>query len=161
MSTTVLSIGRPIGTTSVRSRQGCQVTSTVASVGPYRLCSSASGSAAAKRWTRCAVNGSPMQNTRRRLAGAVDLSTASRNAASSDGTNWTTPTRSRLITSSSRSGSRCAPASATTSVAPAINGQNNSGTDTSNVTGVFSNTRSPTASGNVACRHRSSLTTAR
>ena len=84
---------------SVGQRQ--KVTSTDASVGPYRLCSSTLGSRSPKRATSSGGSASPLLITRF-SSGAAPLSTSgcARNTARSDGTKWTVVTGSRWRTSS-------------------------------------------------------------
>ena len=62
------------------------------------------------------------------------------------------------ITPAKYPGSRCPSGRATTNVAPACNGQNNSHTDTSNVTGVFCNTTSTPDNPYTDCIHTSRFT---
>ncbi|GAA3291466.1 hypothetical protein GCM10020295_08390 [Streptomyces cinereospinus] len=81
--------GRPMGTAGCPSSPyGWYVTSTAASVGPYRLCS---GTPVSSRQRRAAAVGSasPLLNTWRReaaQAGSPITSSDRRNAASMDGT---------------------------------------------------------------------------
>ncbi|MCX6491767.1 MAG: hypothetical protein NTX68_12385 [Rhodococcus sp.] len=94
--------GAPIGMTSEsESVTAWYVTSTAASVGPYRLCSSTE--ATARRSARAVVGGSasPEANISRSEAPALRRrSTSGTNTDIIDGTKCTTETRSRAMTSS-------------------------------------------------------------
>ncbi len=139
-------------------RQAQRVTSTDASVGPYRLCSPAQGSTSWNAsWVRV-DRASPLQITRRseRARGAVG---SRRNTSSMDGTKCAVVTDSRSTSSARYTGSRCPPGLATTRVAPNSSGQKNSQTDTSNPHGVFCRIRSSAVSGYSSCIHSSRLTT--
>src|SRR6185503_19478857 len=129
--TWVLAIGRPMGTI----REGSclthlhHVTSMDASVGPYRLKSSA-WLAAKKRSQSSNDSASPLQITRIRQA-HTSTPGASRNADSIEGTKCTVVTLSVAIRRARYAGSRCPFGRATTSRAPTISGQKNSQTETS------------------------------
>ena len=128
----VFQTGKPMGTGSLRSsRLAAQwLTSTAASVGPYRLCSAES----MRAWKRSRIwagRASPLQNTA--CIRSPSLPGSSRKAASIDGTKCTTSTRSRRIRAASACGSLCTSGSATTSVPPHSIGRNSSHTETSKV----------------------------
>src|SRR3546814_14592231 len=100
----VLATGCPIGTLAPAAAvlQFHAVTSTAASVGPYRLCNSTPGSFRTNDSTSDAGSASPLQITRRRPAQARPTPGCSRNAGSNDGTkrNGVTPRasyRKRLV----------------------------------------------------------------
>ncbi len=95
----VFHTGRPIGTgpSPVSSAHGQYVTSTAASVGPYRLCSGTSDTER-KRARSSAERASPLQNTRRSpLSEAADGSR--RNTSSIDGTKCRVVTPARRTVS--------------------------------------------------------------
>ena len=77
------------------------------------------------------------RNERQRAAAS-----SARNARSIDGTKWHTVTSRRVMTSAKYDVSRWPPGRAITSLAPVINGQKNSQTDTSKLNGVFWSTTS-------------------
>ena len=154
--------GRPIGTevASGSATHSQYVTSTDASVGPYKLCSPAFPAEPSVRRNRSASaagSASPLQITRRRPVHPPTLGSA-RNAASMDGTKCTVVTRSARISSARYAESVCPSGLATTSVAPVISGQKNSHTDTSKLDGVFCSTRSSAPRPYCACIHSSRFT---
>ncbi len=146
-----------MGTRGSPGSQGCQVTSTAASVGPYRLCSSVCGRRSWQRAASSAPSASPEQMTRRSAGRAG----SSRKSSSMDGTKCMVVTSWAVARAARRAPSRWASGSATTSPAPVMSGQNSSHTDTSNDSGVLCSTRSSGASPNVSCIHSSRLTIAR
>ncbi len=150
--------GFPIGTSPrgpSRSHRH-HVTSTAASVGPYKLSSRAPGSRPRHRCASSYGSASPLQITCRTVPHPSTPGSA-RNTCSIDGTKCSTVIRSRWIVSTRYAGSRCPPGRASTSVAPVISGQNSSHTETSKLIGVFCSTRSPAVSPYVACIHCSRL----
>ena len=90
----VLAIGRPIGTLApaAPALQFHAVTSTAASVGPYRLCNSTRGNFCRNVSASDADSASPLQITRLRPAHAP-TSPCSRKACSIDGTKCIVVTR--------------------------------------------------------------------
>ncbi|GAA3089162.1 hypothetical protein GCM10020001_000120 [Nonomuraea salmonea] len=134
------------------------MTSTDASVGPYRLCSSAPPSTSKKRSCNGCGSASPEHTTQRSPSQAA-AEGCRRNTSSIDGTKCATLTRASLISCARYAGSRCPPGLATTSVAPVTSGQKNSQTDTSKPYGVFCSTRSPGSSGSRRCIQASRFTT--
>ena len=91
----VFHTGQPIGTlapvtaASSGPQAGYQLTSTAASVGPYRLCSGAPVSSSHSRHSAVG-SASPLQKTRRRVWHEATFSVFSEatNAASIEGTKW-------------------------------------------------------------------------
>ena len=83
----VFATGRPMGTSpgGASARHAQAVTSTAASVGPYRLCSSTSGSTAKKRSWRSRASASPLHTTLR-IPPHPSKAPASRKARSMEGT---------------------------------------------------------------------------
>ncbi len=82
----MLAMGRPMGTTPLSSsRQRQYVTSTAASVGPYRLCSPTPGSRSRKRVCVSRGSASPLHTTRVSPVHPA-ASGSSRNTLSIDGT---------------------------------------------------------------------------
>lgn len=138
----VFHTGRPMGTVGVVSAAewAHAVTSTAASVGPYRLCTSAPVTVTA-RAASSVGSASPLQMIRRSAVPRQGAGSC-RQTWSIDGTKWASVTRSRRTSSARRIGSWCAPGGATTITAPLISGRNSSHTDTSNPTGVLCSTRS-------------------
>src|SRR2546430_1952355 len=119
---------------------GCQVTSTAASVGPYRF-SNRPGHVARQRATRGPGSASPLHTitrTRSQAGSPPDVT----NASSIAGTKCSTVTPARWITSARYAGSFCPPGLATTSVAPVPSGRKSSHTETSKLLEVFCSTRS-------------------
>ncbi len=150
----MLSTGRPIGTLPLRSTApaACQeVVSTVASVGPYRLCSLTPSKSVARSY-RSSVNASPPQNNIRRLSHRAAVGSAT-NAVSWEGTKCATVIRSRRIRSARYAGSRCSPGAATTSAAPVISGHHSSHTEASKPNGVLCSMRSCGSRPNSRCAH--------
>ncbi|BDU08685.1 hypothetical protein FMUBM48_49480 [Nocardia cyriacigeorgica] len=144
----------PIGTLSRSAAvTSWAVTSTAASVGPYRLCRVApliSRNAAAV----AAGRASPEAKTSRKLSMDCAALGSATNTASIDGTKCVTVTPDSPITRARYAGSRCPSGRAITSRAPTCNGQKNSHTDTSKVNGVFCNTTSSAPSRYSRCRQR-------
>ncbi len=150
----VFHTGQPIGTllpvtaASSGPQAGYQLTSTAASVGPYRLCSGAPVKRSHSRHSSVG-SASPLQKTRFsvRQEDTLSLSSEATNAASIDGTKWVVVTpycaKNRCIAC----GSRCASGAAITSWAPVINGHQNSHTETSKLHGVFCATTSAAVNG--------------
>ena len=148
---------------SSASAASSAVTSTAASVGPYRLCSSAPRQRA--RRTAAAARGgsaSPLQTTRRSAAAAPRPPAASRNACSIDGTKCSVG--DRLLARSAAPGTPgrgARRARAITSRAPVSSGQKNSHTDTSKLNGVFCSTAVVAGRARTrACIHASRFTIA-
>jgi hypothetical protein len=157
----VFQTGRPIGTGPVPPvAHRWYVTSTAASVGPYRLCSGTK-SPRTRPNARTVSRGraSPLQKTCRSPVQA-DAAGSARNTWSIDGTKWQTVTACSRMVRARYAGSLWPPGSATTSVAPSRSAQKNSHTDTSNPDGVFCSTRSPGESGYSCCIQRSRLSIA-
>src|SRR6185437_8208062 len=136
------------------------VTSTAASVGPYRLCSSTPGRRSWKRSTRDAGSASPLHTTHVRPEHRADSSCA-RNASSIDGTKCAFVTPCWRIASLRYSGSLCPPGRAITSFDPDCSVQKNSHTDTSKLNGVFCSTTSDGPKPYIRCIHTRRLTTPR
>ncbi|NCL73150.1 hypothetical protein AIIKEEIJ_00585 [Rhodococcus sp. YH1] len=152
--------GAPIGTdTTSASVTSWNVTSTAASVGPYRLCTLTPGSTDRTRAATAAARASPDAKTYRNdeIPPTADSAT---NTASIDGTKCATVTDRARMTAARYPGSRWPSGAATTSRAPTCNGQKNSHTDTSNVNGVFCNTTSSAVSPYRPCIHTRRLTIA-
>src|SRR6185295_634795 len=140
----VFATGVPIGVTSSPGAHRHQVTSTAASVGPYRLWSSGARSPpkqSKKRFTRSDGSASPLQRTRWSDPHEATVG-SSRKMRSSEGTKWTVVIRSSRKVRTRYELSLCRSGSAITKVAPQINGQKNSQTETSKLNGVFCRTRS-------------------
>ncbi len=152
----VFHTGRPIGTATAPGSTRTEVTSTDASVGPYRLCSSA-GSTAWNREARSAGSASPLHITRHSPMHSAAPG-SSRNARSIEGTKCTVVTRSSWISPARYAGSLWPSGLATTSAAPVIRGQKNSHTDTSKLDGVFCSTRSEAVRPYSSCIHSRRLT---
>ncbi len=133
--------GRPIGTGPGPSWHAQAVTSTDASVGPYRLCSAGPRIRNA-RAARSAGSTSPLHSTRRSPAAVPAASGAARKARSIDGTKWTVVTAWSRMTEARYAGSLWPSGRARTSRAPVISGQKNSHTETSKPAGVFWSTAS-------------------
>src|SRR6478752_10805347 len=162
----------PIGTTAGGVALGGhahQLTSTAHSVGPYRLCNPAPGTARYHAATRSGASASPLAITarkdaqRERLAAdplAADPlgSSAPTKARSIEGTKWHTVTPAFSMTSARYAGSLCPPGRASTSFAPVNSGQKNSHTLTSKLIGVFCSTTSCPVSPNACCIHASRFT---
>src|SRR6202044_979791 len=85
----VFQIGLPIGTRLMFPSAAHDVTSIVASVGPYRLCSSAHGSRSLNDRTCLTSSPSPLHNTFRMLPHSSSPSSC-RNTSSIDGTKCNT-----------------------------------------------------------------------
>jgi hypothetical protein len=157
-----LAIGRPIGTLAAPASAipVHAVTSTAASVGPYRLCTAARGSRAWLAATKRAGSASPLHTICR--SGVQRATAASaRNSSNIDGTKCTVVTPYRTIASHRYAGSLCPSGRAITSRAPTSTGHSSSHTDTSNVVGVFCSTVSPGPSPYARCIHVSRFTTPR
>src|SRR5580700_5237797 len=157
-NTRVLATGDPIGgSCSPSPAHAPAVASTVISVGPYRLCSTAPN-----RWPNRAAtrpgSTSPPQNTRRKLPHPAGSAPAT-NTSSMAGTKCAVVTPADPIRPDRYAGSPCPPGRATTSCAPCASGQNNSHTDTSNPAGVLCSTRSAGPSRYSACIQPSRLAT--
>jgi hypothetical protein len=153
----VFATGLPMGTVGSPGRQAWCVTSTPASVGPYRSSSSTPGSRSKKRSRTSVSSASPLHTTRRTLP-QRRVSPASRNAWSMEGTKCSVVTPSRSISSDRYCGSRCPSGFASTSRAPASSGQKNSHTETSKLNGVFCSTTSSAVSPYCRCPQRRRLT---
>ena len=160
-NTRVFHTGAPIGTdTTSAAVTSWNVTSTAASVGPYKLCNRTCGNTSRNPAATCAGNASPDANTcRNDTADTTDDSAT--NTANIDGTKCIVDTDCSTIVRTRYSGSRCPSGTAITTRAPTCNGQNNSHTDTSNVNGVFCNTTSDPSSPYASCIHTRRLTIAR
>ena len=157
----VLAIGLPMGTkgSSLAGSQAQAVTSTAASVGPYRLCSSASSRAKKRSWSALG-RASPLQMTRRRLvhvAGPRVLQEQLEHGRHEvdRGDAFSTMVRARYV------GVAVAPGSAMTSSAPNSSGQKNSQTETSKLKGVFCRTRSSAVRPKASCIQMMRLAMAR
>ncbi|GLY85080.1 hypothetical protein Airi02_030090 [Actinoallomurus iriomotensis] len=137
--------GRPIVTGPVSGGHAVAVTSTAASVGPYRLFRPA-GRTAWNRSRRCADSASPLQMTSRSVVQSRAAGSRTK-SWSIEGTKCAIVTPVRRISSARYAGSRWPSGLATTRVAPEMSGRNSSHTETSKPSGVF-------------CRIRSSAVTA-
>src|SRR6266508_3377541 len=146
----VLATGPPIGTTASPATHRCQLTSTAASVGPYKFSNHTPGNRSMHRAANSALNTSPEHTTRRNDPNRPDKPGSSKNTSNIDGTKCTVVTPSAAIKSTKYPESRCPPGAATTNPAPTDNGQNNSHTDTSNENGVLCTTRSPAPNANTS-----------
>lgn len=155
-------IGTPIGTSSSAGSVSQQVTSTAASVGPYRF-TGGTPSTSTQRRTSAPVSASPL-HTRLRTRPSPSRAQATGSASSArsmEGTKCSVVTSCSTTRSAIRRGSRWASGSAMTTVAPTCSGQNSSHTDTSNEIGVLCSTRSPGASRRWCCIQASRLSIAR
>ncbi len=152
--------GAPIGTDATSAAvTSWNVTSTAASVGPYKLCNAAPGTTSRSRAAVDAGNASPDANTFRSVVTFFAAGSAT-NTDNIDGTKCATVTPRSAITRTKYAGSRCPSGNATTNRAPTCNGQKNSHTDTSNVNGVFCRTTSDSVSPYSACIHTRRFTIA-
>src|SRR5215470_6681776 len=150
----VFATGRPIGITTSPTSSGHfhHVTSTAASVGPYRLCNSAHGISSRHRRATTPDNASPLHRIRFTLPHRP-TSPCSRKIPSIEGTKCTVVIPYLSIAALRYPGSLCPPGRAITNRAPTSNGQKNSHTDTSKLYGVFCNTASPPLIPYALCIH--------
>lgn len=130
----VFQTGRPIGTlwpsAASAAVQSHTVTSTAASVGPYRLVGATPNHFRLPA-TRSGVSASPLVTTARGSPAAT-VSRAGRSprkARSMDGTKCNTATRSATISAASARGSRCVPGGAITTQPPTCSGVGGAGLD--------------------------------
>src|SRR5581483_1623644 len=129
----MFAIGLPIGTTLPSFCLGHSqlVTSTDASVGPYRLCS-CPGSRSKNRSTSSFFKASPLHITRFSPL-QLPVPTPSKYTCSIEGTKYTVVIFSLSMSLIKYETSLCPPGCAITSREPLIKGQKNSHTDTSKV----------------------------
>ncbi len=160
MSATAAPIGTVVSSSAVTS---WNVTSTAASVGPYRLCSAAP-EMSRNRAAVCGGSASPDAKTFRSVATssalgcvgspAAPLASDATNTDNIEGTKCATVTPRSAMIRARYAGSRCPSGAATTRRAPTCNGQKNSHTDTSKVNGVFCSTTSASVMGYMCWRQR-------
>src|SRR3546814_7010450 len=159
----VLATGCPIGTLApaAAALQFHAVTSTAASVGPYRLCNSTPGSFRPNDSTSDAGSASPLQITRRRPAQARPTPGCSRNACSIDGTKCIVVTPRACTVSARQAGSLWPSGRAITRRATDSSGRTTSHTATATLKGVFCSTVAPGPLPNTAPNPRRPLPTHR
>ncbi|CAA9359084.1 MAG: hypothetical protein AVDCRST_MAG68-4254, partial [uncultured Gemmatimonadetes bacterium] len=157
--TRVFATGRPIGTPPRPSSTASTrpLTAVAASEGPYRLWSSTRGSRSRKRRATAPGSASPPHSTRR-SATHPPIPGCSSSTCSIDGTRFTVPIRSRRITATSASGSRCPSGPAITTRAPASSGRNTSRTEPSKLSDVLHSTASSAPIFHAASPHDSRFT---
>ena len=154
MRSPVFHTGQPIGTllpvtaASSGPQAGYQLTSTAASVGPYRLCSGAPVKRSHSRHSSVG-SASPLQNTRRSVRQQSTLSGIQRGDKRRQHRRHEVGGGHAVVGEELLHRLRIAvrSGSAITSCAPAINGHQNSHTDTSKLHGVFCATTSSADNG--------------
>src|SRR5258708_7098149 len=117
------------------------VTSTTASVGPYKLCNVHLGNRSRKRRTVAAGRASPLHITRTKAEHSPSQA-CSRTACNIEGTKCIVVMLFLRIVLIRYEGSLCPSGRAITSLAPTSRGQKNSQTETSKLNGVFCSTTS-------------------
>ena len=145
-----------------RARQVQQLTSTAASVGPYRLVQLTRAGEPVVEAPPPAPPAAPRRcRPRARSAAQRPASAASTNCCSMEGTKCSVVTPRRSITSCRYSGRGGPPAAPSPGVAPCCSGQKNSHTETSKPNGVFCSTTSSAPMPKCACIHTRRFTTPR